>query len=99
MARWFGLWHGGNGYSLPEPDDLEEFTGLADARRKLIKRHRFGYWSRSHFAFVEREPTKALTPCVGDDCEITLYGSRDGLDCPAVRVFLGPRGGIRTERC
>ncbi|WP_370026339.1 hypothetical protein [Planotetraspora sp. GP83] len=78
---------------------MEEFSSLADAETKLMERHRHGYWQRSRFAFVAREPGDALTPCVGDDCEIALYGSRDALDYPDRRVFLGPRGGIRSERC
>ncbi|WP_433347640.1 hypothetical protein ACQP25_30800 [Microtetraspora malaysiensis] len=99
MAVWFGLWHGGNGYSPPDPDDLEEFSSLADARAKLSKGHRCGYWRRSRFAFVAREPANVLTPCVSDDCEITLYGSRELLDYPGRRIFFSPRGGVRIERC
>lgn len=99
MAVWFGLWHGGNGYGPPEHNDLEEFSSLADAQAKLAERHRYGYWQRSRFAFVERQPADILTPCVGEDCEITLYGSREAIDYPARRVFLGPRGGVRVERC
>lgn len=99
MARWVGLWHGGASYAPPGPDDLEEFTSLADARRTLIERHRHGHWQRSHFAFVHREPTDVLTPVVGGDCEITLYGSREAIDYPDRRIFLGPRGGVRCERC
>ncbi len=99
MAAWFGLWHGGNGYSPSQPEDLEEFSSLADARVKLAERHRYGYWRHSRFAFVDREPADVLTPCVGDDCEITLFGSREVLDYPDRRVFLGPCGGVRVERC
>ncbi|MBN6050769.1 hypothetical protein JYK22_02390, partial [Nonomuraea sp. RK-328] len=98
MARWFGLWHGGFGYSLAEDQDLERFASLEDAKRKLTERHRRGYWQRSHFDFVHREPAEVLTPCVSDDCEITLYRSRDGDDWPDARVYLGPRGGVRFER-
>ncbi|GAA4561138.1 hypothetical protein [Planotetraspora kaengkrachanensis] len=99
MGRWFGLWYGGNGYSPPEPDDLEEFSSLADARAKLADRYRHGYSYRSRFAFISREPADVLTPCVGDDCAITLYGSRDALDYPDRRLFLGPHGGVRSEHC
>ncbi|MFF3669873.1 hypothetical protein [Microtetraspora malaysiensis] len=99
MAVWFGLWHSGNGYSPPEPGDLEEFSSLADAQAKLADRHRHGYWRRSRFAFVARDPAEVLTPCVGDDCEISLYGSREVLDHPDRRIFLGPRGGVRVEDC
>ncbi|WP_433413246.1 hypothetical protein ACQP1V_29165 [Microtetraspora malaysiensis] len=42
---------------------------------------------------------ESLTPCVSDDCEISLYDSRDALDYPDRRIFLGPRGGVRVERC
>ncbi|MFC0861685.1 hypothetical protein ACFHYQ_05170 [Sphaerimonospora cavernae] len=99
MGRWFGLWHGGSGYGPPEPDDLEEFSSLAEARSKLLDRYHYGHWQRSRFAFTGREVAEVLTPCVGDDCEIMLYGSRDGLDYPDRRIFLGPRGGVRVERC
>ncbi|WP_328708900.1 hypothetical protein [Microbispora hainanensis] len=99
VARWYGLWSGGSGYGPPQPDDLEEFSSLADARCKLADRHRYGYWQRSHFAFARREAADVLTPFVGDDCEITLYGSADGLHYPDRRIFLGPRGGVRVERC
>ncbi|GAA2324008.1 hypothetical protein GCM10010149_91680 [Nonomuraea roseoviolacea subsp. roseoviolacea] len=98
MARWFGLWHGGSGYSLAEDHDLEQFSSLEDAKRKLTERHRRGYRQRSRFDFVHREPAEVLTPCVGDDCEITLYRSRDGGGWPDARVYLGPRGGVRFER-
>ncbi|MCG5215499.1 hypothetical protein [Streptosporangium sp. KLBMP 9127] len=97
--RWYGLWHGGNGYSPPDPGDLEEFSSLADARTKLLDRYSHGYWHRSHFAFVEREPVTVLTPCVSADCEIVLYGSYAVLDQPARRIFLGSRGGARAEHC
>ncbi|MFD1935114.1 hypothetical protein ACFSKW_26930 [Nonomuraea mangrovi] len=96
---WFGLWYGGNGYSTPELSDLEEFPSLADAGAKLIARHRDGYWRRSRFAFVDRDPADVLTPCVGDDCEIWIYRSRESLDYPDRRLWLGPRGGIRSESC
>lgn len=97
--RWYGFWHGGNGYSPSDLDDLEEFTSIEDARRKLIDRHRYGYWQTSVFAFVHRESARVLTPCVGDDCEITLYGSAADLSYPAKRVHLGKRGGARVESC
>lgn len=96
---WFGLWWGGAGYSPPDPSDLEEFTSIADARDKLLARYRHGYSWRSHFAFVDRAPADVLTPCVSEDCEITLYGSPDALDYPTKRIFLGPRQGVRSERC
>lgn len=99
MGAWYGLWHGGNGYSQPEPSDLEEFSSLADAHLKLVERHRHGHWRRSRFAFVNREPRDVLTPAVADDCEITLYCAPDALDFPARRVFIGPRGGACVELC
>ncbi len=99
MGRWFGLWYGGSGYGPPELGDLEEFSCLAEARSKLLDRYRHGYWQRSRFAFTDREAAEVLTPCVGEDCEITMYGSRDGLDYPDRRIFLGPRGGVRIEHC
>lgn len=96
--RLYGLWHGGSGYSAPEDSDLEAFTSIADARDKLINRYRYGYWQRSRFDFVERPVADVLTPCVGDDTSILLYGSRDSLDYPGWRLSLGSRGGVRTER-
>ncbi|MGP3916329.1 hypothetical protein [Nonomuraea sp. 10N515B] len=98
-ARWFGLWWGGNGYSRPEDADLEEFVSLADAKHKLAERFLHGHWQTTVFAFVHKEPTRVLTPCVTDDCEILLYRSRDGGEWPDMRIFLGPRGGVRSERC
>ncbi|MEV7012696.1 hypothetical protein [Streptosporangium sp. NPDC051022] len=97
--RWYGFWNGGNGYGPSDPDDLEEFASIADARRKLLERHRYGYRQTSVFAFVHRESVRALTPCVGDDCEITLYGSATDLSYPARRVYLGKRGGTRIDPC
>jgi hypothetical protein len=95
----FGYWWGGSGYSLPDSDDLEEFASVDEARQKLSQRYRDGYWYPSRFRFVHRKPVSALTPCVGDDCEITLYRSREAGDQPDMRIFLGPRGGVRCEPC
>ena len=80
-------------------EDREEFSSLAEAKHKLTERHLHGYWQLSRFDFVHREPAQVLTPCVSEDCEITLYRPRDGGDYPELRIFRGPRGGIRSERC
>ncbi|MBT2233219.1 hypothetical protein [Nonomuraea sp. NEAU-A123] len=99
MARWYGFWYGGPSYSPPQEEDLEEFSSLAEAKHKLIERYLYGYWQVSRFDFLRREPALVLTPCVTEDCEITLYRSRHGGDYPELRIFRGPRGGIRSERC
>jgi hypothetical protein len=99
MSRWFGLWHGGSAYTTPELDDLEQFASLAEAKATLNERYLYGYWQTSRFDFVHRAPQRVLTPCVSDDCAITLYRSRDGGDSPDLRIFRGPRGGIRSEPC
>jgi hypothetical protein len=99
MARYYGLWYGGHSYSAPEPDDLEEFSSLADARTQLIERYRYGDRRRMRFAFVTREPAEVFTPCVSDNCEIALYGSPDALDYPIRRAYLTPDGHAHIERC
>ena len=97
--RWYGLWHGGSGYTAPGDEDLELFTSLRQARARLISRHRYGYSQPQDFSYLARPAERVLTPCVGDDCEILLYPSSAGLSYPARRVYLGPRGAARTEHC
>ncbi|WP_084965912.1 hypothetical protein [Thermoactinospora rubra] len=99
MARWFGLWWGGSGYSRPESNDLEEFASLVEARRKLVERYLHGYWQTTEFRFVHREPTRVLTPCVDTQCEILLFRSSNAEVLPELRLSIGPRGGVRLERC
>ncbi|NRQ38792.1 hypothetical protein HII36_44265 [Nonomuraea sp. NN258] len=95
----YGLWFGGSGYSPSDDADLEEFTSIRHARSALIERYRYRYWQRSRFAYVHRDAAELLTPCVGEDCSILLYSSPGSLDCPERRLSLGPRGGVRSERC
>lgn len=100
MAAWYGLWYGGNGYALSDPEsDMERFESLQEAKDALHDRYHDGYFSRQRFDYVNREPESVLTPAVGDDSCMHLFASPDSdPSLPDRRVYFGPRGGIRTER-
>jgi len=97
--KWYGLWHGGSGYSPPGDEDLEELTSLGHAKAELRSRWQRGDRERQDFRYACRDPDRVLTPCVGADCEILLYAAPDDLSYPARRIYLGPRGGVRAENC
>ena len=100
MAAWYGLWYGGNGYALSDPEsDMERFGSLRDAEDALHDRYHDGYSSRQRFEYVNRESEHVLTPAVGDDSCIHLFAAPDSdPSLPDRHVYFGPRGGVRVER-
>lgn len=102
MSTWYGLWHGGSGYAPSDPTlDIERFDSLQHAQDALYDRCRSGGSYPEHFAFINREPETVLTPGVAEEqTEILLFGFPDCAEAyPDRRVFFGPRGGVRSERC
>lgn len=99
MSVWFGVWYGGNGFSLSDIEaDMERFGSLEDAKGALYDRCWEGS-SRNRFEYVNREPENVMTPAVGEDTCIHLYAVPDGDPAlPDRRVYFGPRGGVRVER-
>lgn len=102
MAVWYGVWHGGGGYAVLEREsEIERFESLQHAKDALYDRCRIGGSTPAHFAFINREPETVLTPAVQEeDTDIWLFGFPDCAEAyPDGRVFFGPRGGVRIERC
>lgn len=94
MKCYAQLWYG-IGYSVPQPDEYETFDSLAEVKDAL--------WRRcGHDRYY---------PCANDngDAEaLVWFGTPDPDDpfpCdsssnyPDRRVYFGPRGGVRVERC
>lgn len=86
VVRVFGVWYGGNGYSLSDFESHGEMWGsLGDAKQSLRDRFSEGYWRRDRLArVVDVDGDGVVTPgvvsddlhpCVGDDCFIELYVS------------------------
>lgn len=105
---YYGRWYGGSSYSVGEmPDILERFKSIEAAKDALRDRRDHGYWEPQDFDYVTREAESSLLPAVGDDSEIQLYNvGKTDVDpnewsdpYPDLRVFFGPRGGVRVEPC
>lgn len=86
IMRVFGIWHGGNSYSLSEVGtDGESWSTLADAKADLIDRLRHGYWSSAsrgrvidkdgEGAVTLGESSGSLRPCVDEETYIDLHPS------------------------
>lgn len=88
MAQVFATWHGGYSYSPPSiPEHVETFASLEAARDAFQAR----YWNRD-----------GSTPCVDESASMALYlaDPSDSADpYPDALLTIGPRGGIRRERC
>lgn len=96
----YGLWWGGNSYSRPRLDDLEVFASIAGAKRAVVDRYMSNWILLQDFDYVERGRESVLSPCVTEESETWLFDAPDGdLSYPDRRVFLGPQGGPRIERC
>lgn len=84
--RVWGLWYGGRSYSCPSIDDAEEFRSIRAAGWALEARE---------------ENAGGDTPCV-EASEMHLFRAdprETGSEYPDMVLRLGPRGGIRRERC
>ncbi len=100
MSPWYGVWHGGSGYTLSDLEsDLEQFGSIQEAKDALSDRFRSGCSWRQTFRYVNRDPESVLTPAVDEDSCIHLYASPECLDYPDRCVYFGPRGGVRVENC
>lgn len=110
MMRYVGLWHGGNSYAAPYPDDAEYFETIEDAKNAMRSRERCGYWQTQTFRNVFRPESNDLTPAAHSEWSgyIDLYRvNKDATEddirtaiedgCGFIRLEFGPRGGIRTE--
>lgn len=85
MARYIGLWYGGCNYATPDPQrDGEPFDSVQDAARTLQAR-------------IDND--NGRTPCVEGDTELHLYRGEYTENGPDRLLTVGPRGGIRVERC
>ncbi|PSK89944.1 hypothetical protein CLV63_12448 [Murinocardiopsis flavida] len=94
---WFGLWHGGSGYSYSDASHMERFRSLADVADALKSRFHGANW-RQEFDYVARDPERVFTPGVDETSYIDLYRSADAdLSCIERRAYFGPRGGVRFE--
>jgi hypothetical protein len=89
--KCYAQFYYGPSYSSPMPDDYEVFDSLAEVRDALWRRADFD----PRFPCVDIEQAEALvwlgTPPA--DCPYPCDGMPDR------RVYFGPRGGVRIERC
>lgn len=76
-------------YAVAGPDDRERMSSIKEAKET--------FWRRADF-----DPR---FPCV-EDSEAYLYipdskheNGAEGGDYPDYRLYMGPRGGVRMERC
>lgn len=88
MAKVWVTWHGGPSYSVPEiPRDVETFASLADAKDM--------HWRRQ-----DGDP---YYPCVTESETWVYFYDPTGDDVrdpyPDRIITMGPRGGVRVERC
>lgn len=99
MSAWYGVWYGGNGFSLSDIEsDMERFGSLEDAKDALYDRCWEGS-SRNRFEYINREPENVMTPGVGADTCIYLYATSDTDPAlPDRSVHFGSRGGVRIQR-
>lgn len=96
----FVLWHGGHSYSPPEMSDLERFDSISDAKSEFETRHVSGRFNR--FAYVHKPATRDNTPAVDETSEMhVFYADPTNSDdpYPDARIYIGPRGGVRSEPC
>ena len=81
-------WYGGSSYSFGSPkEDAEEFDSIKAAKR----------------TFEARADFDPYCPCVDENTEAHLYfvdpSTVSGDPYPDAILTLGPRGGVRMERC
>jgi hypothetical protein len=97
MPKLFALWNGGYGsYSPAEaPRDTEVFNSMQAVKDELVSRHHG--WA--DITRVDGSTETTRTPCVELNSEFLVWSGGDGTEWPetGIRVFFGPRGGIRTE--
>lgn len=95
--RLYALWMGGGGNYRPSsaPEDTEVFTSLQAVKDELQAR-RDGWAEVTH---LDGTTETTRTPCSGEDAEFIVWRNGDGTEYPdyGVRVYFGPRGGVRTE--
>lgn len=68
----YGLWAVA-GYWSDGDTDIERFEDEQAAAQALADRYRLGHSFLQRFDYVNREPQRALTPCVGSDSTMLLY--------------------------
>ena len=79
----YAQFFGGSNYACPYPDQFETFGSLREVKETL--------WRR-----VDFDPS---FPCLENPEFLVFVGEPTGDTYPDYRVFVGPRGGIRQERC
>ena len=72
----WGLWHGGGNYGAPKIEDMETWASLQDAITEATNRMQSGHWFAHEFHFVNREPARALTPCVDEQSQVEIFLTR-----------------------
>lgn len=99
----YAQWHGGGSYSWGDPDkDLEVFPSLAGAMSQLKDRFTRGNTFRMSFTFADGRIEQDYCPCVDADTSMLVFFSdpRQAHEpYPDRQLTIGPRGGVRSERC
>ena len=85
MKVWM-LWHGGSSYAHSAMEDVEEFYSFKTAKEV--------FWSRE-------EQYDPYYPCVEESsASIYFHDPRETCDpYPDRQLSIGPRGGVKVERC
>lgn len=102
MAKVYGLWYGGSSYSAPEMRDLEEFVSKRAATAVFHERANTSGGYTLNTYFTDRENTPVAFPAVGEDTEMQIftYDPRVSVDpYPSYLLKVGPKGGVRVEKC
>ena len=93
---YFALWFGGASYGPSyAPEHTETFTSLQAVKDEL--QSRYSGWA--DIAHLDGSTERTRTPAVDWDSYFLVWNGGDGTEYPetGLRVFFGPRGGIRTE--
>jgi hypothetical protein len=112
MYGYVGIWFGGSGYAQSSwADHAEFFPSIQAAKDALWGRYHDGRVQETRIVWGDNglpavgESTDLSAPSVSLESEIWLVAfehanlddlQRDGY--PVVRVFFGPRGGVKVER-
>jgi hypothetical protein len=101
MKVW-ATWHGGDSYSVGIiEDNLEVFDSLEAAKEALVSREAHGDWMRQTFRYADGRVAHVYCPGV-DNSELFVYFGDPRGDCdpyPDRIISIGPRGGVRVQRC
>lgn len=99
----YAMWYGGYSYSYGEiPEDLEVFPSIRAAGEALRARYESNGWRTAPVHYADGRQALTLFPAVDTTCSMDIYryDPRTAHEpYPDLRLTLGPRLGIRKEKC